>query len=179
MNGASTDTPSTTGATGRSRRITRVQNSLRRQSGAALSAVRVVVSFLFVCHGVMTLFGAFGGVDSHGAPAPVGSWPNWWAGAIQLISGGLVLFGLFTRSAASLCSGAMAFAYFTVHQRLGPLPLQNHGELAAPQVIGLTIRVSPSPRLISSRRGQGRCRRTSLQRTVRRTSTFPFWQRTS
>jgi putative oxidoreductase len=25
----------------------------------------------------------------------------------------------------------MAFAYFTVHQPLGPLPLQNQGELAA------------------------------------------------
>jgi putative oxidoreductase len=135
MNSASTDAPSTTGATGRSSTIIRVQDSLQKHflqkhSGAALSAVRVVVSFLFVCHGALTLFGVFGGVDSHGATAPVGSWPYWWAGVIQLIGGGLVLFGLFTRPAALLCSGAMAFAYFSVHQRLGPLPLQNHGELA-------------------------------------------------
>ncbi|MBV9161686.1 MAG: DoxX family protein [Pseudonocardiales bacterium] len=111
--------------------INRVQNSTDRISGAALSAVRVVVSFLFICHGALILFGAFGGVDRHGATAPVGSWPLWWAGVIHLVGGGLVLLGLFTRPAALLCSGAMAFAYFTVHQPLGLLPLQNDGEPAA------------------------------------------------
>lgn len=111
--------------------ITRVQNSMGRLSGAALSTVRVVVSFLFICHGALILFGAFGGVDRHGATAPVGSWPFWWAGVIHLAGGGLVLLGLFTRPAALLCSGAMAFAYFTVHQPLGLLPLQNNGEPAA------------------------------------------------
>ncbi|MBV8541126.1 MAG: DoxX family protein [Pseudonocardiales bacterium] len=111
--------------------ITRVQNSTGRLSGAALSAVRVVVSFLFICHGALILFGTFGGVDRHGTTAPVGSWPLWWAGVVHLVRGGLVLLGLFTRPAALLCSGAMAFAYFTVHQPLGLLPLQNNGEPAA------------------------------------------------
>jgi putative oxidoreductase len=111
--------------------ITRVQNSMERLSGAVLSVVRVVVSFLFICHGALTLFGTFGGVDRHGATAPVGSWPFWWAGVIHLVGGGLVLLGLFTRPAALLCSGAMAFAYFTVHQPLALLPLQNNGEPAA------------------------------------------------
>ncbi|MGH3673415.1 MAG: DoxX family protein [Pseudonocardiaceae bacterium] len=89
------------------------------------------MSFLFICNGALILLGAFGGVDKHGATAPVGSWPLWWAGMIHLVGGGLVLIGLFTRPAALLCSGAMAFAYFTVHQPLGLLPLQNHGEPAA------------------------------------------------
>jgi len=111
-------------------RTNRVQNSLGWLSGAALSAVRIVVSFLFICHGALILFGAFGGVDKHGATAPLGSWPLWWAGVIHLAGGGLVLLGLFTSPAALLCSGAMAFAYFTVHQRLGLLPLQNDGETA-------------------------------------------------
>jgi putative oxidoreductase len=111
--------------------ISRVQNSMGRLSGAALSVVRVVVSFLFICHGALILFGAFAGIDRHGAAAPVGSWPLWWAGVIHLVGGGLVLLGLVTRPAALLCSGAMAFAYFTVHQPLGLLPLQNGGESAA------------------------------------------------
>jgi putative oxidoreductase len=46
-------------------------------------------------------------------------------------AGGLVLLGLLTRVAALLCSGAMAFAYFTVHQPQALLPLLNGGELAA------------------------------------------------
>ena len=106
-------------------------NSMGALSDAALSAVRIVVSFLFVCHGAQKLFGVFGGVDEQGATAPVGSWPAWWAGLIELVGGGLVLLGLFTTPAALLCSGAMAFAYFTMHQSLGLLPLQNQGELAA------------------------------------------------
>lgn len=111
--------------------MTHARNSIERLSGIALSAVRIVVSFLFICHGALILFGAFGGIDRHGATAPVGSWPLWWAGVIHLVAGGLALLGLFTRPAALLCSGAMAFAYFTVHQPLGLLPLQNHGETAA------------------------------------------------
>ncbi|HYZ36389.1 MAG TPA: DoxX family protein [Pseudonocardiaceae bacterium] len=99
-------------------------------SGAALSAVRIVVSFLFACHGTKVLFGMFGGMDDHGATAAIGSWPIWWAGIIELGAGALVLLGLFTKPAAVLCSGTMAFAYFTVHQPQGWFPLQNHGELA-------------------------------------------------
>jgi putative oxidoreductase len=52
------------------------------------------------------------------------------AGVIKLVTGGLVLIGLFTGPAALLRPGAMTFAYFTVHQPQGTLPLQNHGELA-------------------------------------------------
>jgi putative oxidoreductase len=42
-----------------------------------------------------------------------------------------VLLGLFTRPTAVLCSGAMAYAYFVVHQPTGLLPVQNMGEPAA------------------------------------------------
>jgi hypothetical protein len=44
-------------------------------SGVALSVVRCIVSFLFACHGAKILLGVFGGIDEHGASAPVGSWP--------------------------------------------------------------------------------------------------------
>jgi putative oxidoreductase len=50
---------------------------------------------------------------------------------IELVGGLLVMFGLFTRWAAFICSGQMAVAYLMFHQGQGWLPIQNRGELAA------------------------------------------------
>jgi putative oxidoreductase len=98
---------------------------------AALGVTRVVVSFLFICHGTVGLFGAFGGVDGQGGTIDPLTWPGGWASLIHLIAGALVLVGLFTRAAALLCSGAMAYAYFTVHQPIALFPIPNGGEPAA------------------------------------------------
>ena len=92
-----------------------------------LGAYRVVVGFLFACHGLKTIFGLFGAK----APMAVGSWPGWWAALIQLVCGALVCFGVGTRVAALVGSGSMAYAYFTVHQPDALLPIQNGGEAAA------------------------------------------------
>lgn len=89
-----------------------------------LSLFRIVVGALFVCHGASSLFGVLGAK----AAAPLASWPGWWAAAIQLVGGGLVLIGLFTRVAALICSGSMAYAYFTVHLPKGFFPMLNSGE---------------------------------------------------
>lgn len=96
----------------------------------ALTALRLVSGFLFACHGAQG-FGAFGGVDGQGAAVPLGMWPAWWASAIELVAGILICVGLGTRAAAVVASGVMAYAYFTVHQPMGLLPLQNMGEQAA------------------------------------------------
>ncbi|MBK1784278.1 DoxX family protein [Prauserella cavernicola] len=101
-----------------------------RLRGVVLAATRIVVGLLFLCHGLQA-FGLFGGVDGAGTAVPVGSWPGFYAGVIEVLTGALVAFGLFTRSAAVLASGTMAYAYFTVHQPLALLPLQNMGEQAA------------------------------------------------
>ncbi|MGH3793321.1 MAG: DoxX family protein [Pseudonocardiaceae bacterium] len=103
-----------------------------RASGTIQSLFRVVVGFLFACHGAAALFGILGG--AHGQPGgavPFGDWPSWWAAVIQLAGGALVALGLGTRTAALICSGSMAYAYFTVHQDNGMLPIENGGELAA------------------------------------------------
>lgn len=50
------------------------------------------------------------------------------AGGIELIGGALVTVGLFTRLAAFIMSGEMAFAYFMVHAPKGFYPLINQGE---------------------------------------------------
>jgi putative oxidoreductase len=43
----------------------------------------------------------------------------------------VLIVGLFTRASAFVLSGVMAFAYFTVHQPRGGLPISNDGEQAA------------------------------------------------
>ena len=50
---------------------------------------------------------------------------------MQLVGGVAVALGLSTRVVALLCSASMAYAYFTVHQPDGLLPIQNSGEAAA------------------------------------------------
>ena len=92
---------------------------------------RGVVGLLFALHGASTVFGVFGGNRGTGHAAPMGSWPGWYAGLIQLVCGLLVLIGLLTVPAAILASGSMAYAYFTVHQPHALLPLQNGGDAPA------------------------------------------------
>ncbi len=104
----------------------------RCTSEAVQAAFRIVVGFLFACHGAASLFGIWGGAHGNpGGTVPFGQWPSWWAAVIQLVGGTLVTFGLATRVAALICSGSMAYAYFIVHQQDAPLPIQNDGELAA------------------------------------------------
>jgi putative oxidoreductase len=101
-------------------------------AGPVLSLLRIVAGFLFACHGAQAVFGVLGGIPGFpGGVAPTGNWPIWWAGVLELGAGGLVMLGLFTRPAALLCSGAMAYAYFTVHAPAGLWPLENFGEMAA------------------------------------------------
>lgn len=84
---------------------------------------RIVFGFLFVCHGLQK-FGLFGG---HMMPlfSRLGA-----AACIETIGGVLIAIGLFTRAAAFIASGEMAFAYFLSHYPRGLLPIQNQGEAA-------------------------------------------------
>jgi putative oxidoreductase len=102
-----------------------------RLTGPVWSVFRIVIGLLFCCHGLASVFGVLGGNRGTGEPIPVGTWPSWYAGVIQLVCGLLVLVGLFTRPAAALASGSMAYAYFVVHQRTGLLPIENGGVTAA------------------------------------------------
>ncbi|TDV57457.1 DoxX family protein [Actinophytocola oryzae] len=110
---------------------TRTSSRTEKIPALVIAATRVVVSFLFVLHGAVGLFGVFGGVDTQGGTVEVLSWPGWWGSVIHLVAGVFVLVGLYTRPAALLCSGAMAYAYFTVHQPIALFPIPNGGEPAA------------------------------------------------
>jgi putative oxidoreductase len=91
----------------------------------------MVVGLLFLCHGLSSVFGVLGGNRGSGQAIDPGTWPNWYAGLIQLVCGALVLAGLFTRPAAILASGSMAYAYFVVHQPEALMPIQNGGVTVA------------------------------------------------
>ncbi|MFJ5529015.1 DoxX family protein [Streptomyces sp. NPDC093261] len=90
---------------------------------------RLVTGFLFACHGAASLFGVLGGAHG-GGTVPTLQWPGWWAAVIELTGGVLVALGLFTRTAALICSGSMAYAYFSVHQPSALFPIDNGGEPA-------------------------------------------------
>jgi putative oxidoreductase len=97
---------------------------LSRVSTYFRSILRIVVGFLFLCHGAQKIFGVFGGNKM-----PMVSYLG-LAGILECIGGTLILLGLFTRVTAFILCGEMAFAYFMMHAKRGPMPIANGGELA-------------------------------------------------
>ena len=92
-----------------------------------LSVLRIVAALLFMEHGLMKLL-HFPAAQP-GVPDPL---PTLLlvAAAIEVAGGALVALGLFTRVAAFLCSGQMAFAYFIAHFPQSPWPGLNGGDAA-------------------------------------------------
>ena len=88
-----------------------------------LSIVRIVAALLFFEHGLSRLFGF-----PSPLPTPMLFSTYWFAGAIELVGGALVALGLFTRVAALIMSGEMAFAYFLSHAPHGFFPILNRGD---------------------------------------------------
>jgi putative oxidoreductase len=89
----------------------------------ALALLRIVTALLFLEHGLSKLAG-------FPVPGPHLSLVLTAAALIETVGGLLVLVGLFTRVAAFVMAGEMAFAYFIAHAPQGFWPLVNHGELA-------------------------------------------------
>jgi putative oxidoreductase len=88
------------------------------------SVLRIVVGFLFLWHGSQKLF-SFPPAGQMIPPYIV-----FIAGPIEFFGGLMVMIGLWSRWAAFICSGEMAYAYWIVHSTHAILPLQNGGELA-------------------------------------------------
>jgi putative oxidoreductase len=98
--------------------MTTLDARLNTYSPAVLSLFRAVFGFFFVVFGTSKLFDW--PIAFH---VPTGSWPVWYAGVIELVTGLLILVGLFTRIAAFIASGHMAVAYFWQHQPHGLWPI--------------------------------------------------------
>lgn len=102
-------------------------NQVNGWSSRALAALRIVAGVLFLAHGVIKVFGF-----------PAGAEPGQQellslfgiGGVIELITGLLLILGLFTRPAAFIASGQMAVAYWMFHFPSSPYPAVNGGDAA-------------------------------------------------
>ena len=102
-------------------------NQVNGWSSRALAALRIVAGLLFLAHGVIKVFGF-----------PAGAEPGQQellslfgiGGVIELITGRLLILGLFTRPAAFIASGQMAVAYWMFHFPSSPYPAVNGGDAA-------------------------------------------------
>ena len=93
------------------------------------AVMRIVVGFLFACHGAQKLFGVLGGFGPSGGTAPLFSLMG-LAGVIEVFGGLCIMLGWLTGSVAFIASGEMAVAYFTMHAKESFWPILNKGELA-------------------------------------------------
>ncbi|MEM1314998.1 MAG: DoxX family protein [Pseudomonadota bacterium] len=95
---------------------------LDRLSPLALSLLRAVSGLVFLSHGTQKLIG-YPPTERVTEMFSLG----WWAGAIELVTGALLVIGYQTRPAAFLASGTMAFAYWLAHAPQNPFPSTNGG----------------------------------------------------
>lgn len=104
-----------------------MHNKLAPLRPYALSLLRFMAGLLYLEHGTQKLLGfpANPALAHLHLISLIGL-----AGTLELVGGTLLVLGLFTRLAAFVLSGEMAFAYFIAHLPHSFLPIVNHGELA-------------------------------------------------
>lgn len=98
------------------------QASIHSAAPFMRTVLRLVASFLFLCHGLqkLTIFYNGGHLSVLLAVACF----------IEVAGGFLMLIGLFTSPVALILALEMAVAYFLRHFPRGRLPINNGGELA-------------------------------------------------
>ena len=97
--------------------------------GIMLAVLRIVSGLLFLQHGTTKFLSFPAGPMAGSGPAFANM--GAYAGIVELVCGLLITIGLFTRAAAFLASGTMAYAYWFWHFSFAsPFPIYNQGELA-------------------------------------------------
>jgi putative oxidoreductase len=91
-----------------------------------LSVLRIVAAFLFIQYGTAKWFAFPAPVMPGGGTVELASQAG-VAAMLEVIGGGLLLVGLFTRPVAFVLAGEMAFAYFLGHAPQGFWPIVNQG----------------------------------------------------
>src|SRR5438874_12435948 len=104
-----------------------IEKMLANSRPVALSLFRFITGLLLFQYGVAKIlkFPAGTMFDKVELFSLIGA-----AGTLELVLGALLMIGLFTRIAAFILSGEMAFAYFIGHFPKGFFPLFNNGTAA-------------------------------------------------
>lgn len=98
-----------------------------RVAPITLAALRVVSGVLFLAHGLIKVVGFPAGAQP--GPQPLLSLFG-VGGLIEIVTGALLIVGLFTRPAAFIASGQMAIAYWMFHAPANFYPAVNGGDAA-------------------------------------------------
>ena len=98
---------------------------LDNYSGYSYAAFRIVIGFMFLCHGAQKLFGF-----PIEFPYPLTAMST-GAGVIELVAGALIIVGFYSRYAAFIASGTAAVADGRVQGLNHPVPIANGGEISA------------------------------------------------
>jgi putative oxidoreductase len=104
-----------------------MEQMFSRYQPAALSLLRFITGLLLFQYGVAKILKFPAGTQFEKVElfSLIGA-----AGMLELIVGGLLMIGLFSRIAAFVLAGEMAFAYFIGHFPRGFFPVLNNGTLA-------------------------------------------------
>lgn len=99
--------------------------NLSAWSPRLLSVLRIIAALLFMEHGLMKVFHFPAAQPGAPDPLPMLLLAAAW---IEIVGGGLMALGLFTRAAAFIASGEMAVAYFMAHGSKSFWPALNGGD---------------------------------------------------
>jgi putative oxidoreductase len=100
-----------------------ISAALSARAPRALAVLRIVAALLFIEHGTQKLFGFPARQMPFELMSIVGL-----AAVLELVGGGLILIGLFTRPVAFVLCGEMAVAYFMAHAPQSVFPALNGGD---------------------------------------------------
>ena len=103
-----------------------MESLLGKYSPYIYAILRIFAGLLFAMHGSQKVLGIPPG---NNPPASLFSLMG-FGGALELIGGLMIAFGLFASYAAFITSGEMAVAYFMMHFPRGFFPIVNGGDLA-------------------------------------------------
>ena len=100
---------------------------LDKYASQIMGITRIVIGLLFLEHGTAKMFSFPLAAGAAPHVFNLMSFPAGPAGVIEVVAGILITIGFFSRWAAFIASGEMAFAFFIAHFPRSPFPLLNGG----------------------------------------------------
>ena len=100
---------------------------LDKYASQIMGITRIVIGLLFLEHGTVKMFSFPLAAGAAPHAFNLMAFPAGPAGVIEVVAGILIVIGFFSRWAAFIASGEMAFAFFLAHFPRSPFPILNGG----------------------------------------------------